>query len=56
MSTHSTRRSHNNFIKKYKTRSGYDREKRAMKVLIDNDYPFALIKYLDKNFDQNAYF
>ena len=22
------------------------------KVLIDNDYPFALIKYLDKNFNE----
>ena len=26
------------------------------KVLIDGDYPFALIKYLDKNFDKNRIF
>jgi hypothetical protein len=26
------------------------------KVLIDNDYPFALIKYLDKNFDEKMNF
>ena len=26
------------------------------KVLINEDYPFALIKYLDKNFDQNQTF
>ena len=26
------------------------------KVLIDNDYPFALIKYLDKNFDEKMSF
>ncbi len=26
------------------------------KVLIDNDYPFALIKYLDKNFDEKVDF
>ena len=26
------------------------------KVLIDNDYPFALIKYLDKNFDEKKSF
>ena len=26
------------------------------KVLIDEDYPFALIKYLDKNFEENAEF
>ena len=26
------------------------------KVLIDNDYPFALIKYLDKNFDEKLNF
>ena len=51
MSTHSTRRSHNNFIKKYKTRSGYDREKRAMKVLIDNDVKFVtqFIEYCDQS-------
>ena len=26
------------------------------KVLIENDYPFALIKYLDKNFDEKLNF
>ena len=26
------------------------------KVLIENDYPFALIKYLDKNFDEKMSF
>ena len=26
------------------------------KVLISDDYPFALIKFLDKNFDENAQF
>jgi folate-binding protein YgfZ len=26
------------------------------KVLINNDYPFALVKYLDKNFDKNQTF
>ena len=26
------------------------------RVLIDNDYPFALIKFLDKNFDKNKIF
>ena len=26
------------------------------KVLIENDYPFALIKFLDKNFDENLEF
>ena len=26
------------------------------KVLINDDYPFALIKYLDKNFDKNNTF
>ena len=26
------------------------------KVLIDGDYPFALIKYLDKNFDKDVTF
>ena len=24
------------------------------KVLIENDYPFALIKFRDKNFDENV--
>ena len=26
------------------------------KVLIGNDYPFALIRYLDKNFEENVEF
>ena len=26
------------------------------KVLINDDYPFALIKFLDKNFDKNKIF
>ena len=26
------------------------------KVLIDNDYPFALIKFLDKNFNEKVDF
>jgi len=26
------------------------------KVLIENDYPFALIKYLDKNFSEKSEF
>ena len=31
----------------------FNHENEVGKVLIDNDYPFALIKYLDKNFDEN---
>ena len=34
----------------------YNNENEIGKVLIDNDYPFALIKYLDKNFDENLSF
>jgi folate-binding protein YgfZ len=30
----------------------YYKEKEIGKILIDNDYPFALIKYLDENFDE----
>ena len=30
----------------------YNNENEIGKVLIDKDYPFALIKYLDKNFDE----
>ena len=26
--------------------------KNQNKILIENDYPFALVKYLDKNFDE----
>ena len=29
---------------------------RLEKYLINNEYPFALIKFLDKNFDENAEF
>ena len=34
----------------------YKNEIEIGKVLIDNDYPFALIKYLDKNFDEKHKF
>ena len=34
----------------------YNNDKEIGKVLIDNDYPFALIKYLDKNFDEKINF
>jgi len=34
----------------------YNNETEIGKVLIDNDYPFALIKYLDKNFDEKLNF
>ena len=34
----------------------YNNENEIGKVLIDNDYPFALIKYLDKNFDDKVNF
>ena len=34
----------------------YVNEKEIGKVLIDKDYPFALIKYLDENFDQKHTF
>jgi len=34
----------------------YNNEIEIGKVLIDNDYPFALIKYLDKNFDEKVDF
>ena len=30
----------------------YYKENEIGKVLINNDYPFALIKYLDKNFNE----
>ena len=30
----------------------YNGENDVGKVLIDNDYPFALVKYLDKNFNE----
>ena len=34
----------------------YNDEVEIGRVLIDNDYPFALIKYLDKNFDEKVNF
>ncbi|MFL2903216.1 MAG: YgfZ/GcvT domain-containing protein [Candidatus Pelagibacter sp.] len=34
----------------------YNNEVEIGKVLIDNNYPFALIKYLDKNFDEKVDF
>ncbi len=34
----------------------YNNEIVIGKVLIDNDYPFALIKYLNENFDEKANF
>jgi folate-binding protein YgfZ len=34
----------------------FNKEREIGKVLIDNEYPFALIKFLDKNFDENAEF
>ena len=34
----------------------YNNEIEIGKVLIDNDYPFALIKYLNENFDEKANF
>ena len=34
----------------------YYNENEIGKVLIDNDYPFALIKYLDKNFNEKSDF
>jgi hypothetical protein len=39
-----------------KGESIYANETEIGKVLIDNDYPFALIKYLDKNFDEKMSF
>jgi folate-binding protein YgfZ len=32
----------------------FNNETEIGKVLIDNDYPFALIKYLDQNFDEKV--
>jgi len=42
--------------KLYEGESIYNNEIEIGKVLIDNDYPFALIKYLDKNFDEKVDF
>ncbi len=42
--------------KLYEGESIYNNEKEIGKVLIDNDYPFALIKFLDKNFNEKVDF
>ena len=42
--------------KLYEGESIYNNQIEIGKVLIDNDYPFALIKYLDKNFDEKLNF
>ncbi len=42
--------------KLYEGESIYNNEIEIGKVLIDSDYPFALIKYLNKNFDEKANF
>ena len=34
----------------------FNKENEIGKVLINNEYPFALIKFRDKNFDENAEF
>ena len=42
--------------KLYEGESIYNKEVEIGKVLIENDYPFALIKYLDKNFNEKVQF
>ena len=42
--------------KLYEGESIYNDKIEIGKVLIDNDYPFALIKFLDKNFDEKVDF
>jgi len=42
--------------KLYEGESIYNNEIEIGKVLIDSDYPFALIKYLNENFDEKAKF
>jgi len=42
--------------KLYEGESVYYKDIEIGKVLIDQDYPFALIKYLDKNFKENTEF
>ena len=42
--------------KLYEGESIYNNEIEIGKVLIENDYPFALIKFLDKNFDEKVNF
>ena len=40
----------------YEGESIFNKDIEIGKVLIDKDYPFALIKYLDKNFVENTEF
>ena len=42
--------------KLYENENIYNNKNEIGKVLIDKDYPFALIKYLDKNFDEKIDF
>ena len=42
--------------KLYEGESIYNNEVEIGKVLIDNDYPFALVKYLNEKFDEKANF
>ena len=42
--------------KLYQGESIFNKDNEIGKVLIDNDYPFALVKYLDKNFDEKIEF
>ena len=42
--------------KLYEGEGIFNNENEIGKVLINNEYPFALIKFLDKNFDENAEF
>ncbi|MBD1137572.1 folate-binding protein YgfZ [Pelagibacterales bacterium SAG-MED43] len=42
--------------KLYEGESIFNQDNEIGKVLIDNDYPFALVKYLDKNFDEKIEF
>ncbi len=42
--------------KLHEDESIYNNETEIGKVLIDSDYPFALIKYLNENFDEKANF
>ena len=42
--------------KLYEGESIYNNEIEIGKVLIDSDYPFALVKYLNENFDEKANF
>ena len=42
--------------KLYEGESIYNKNSKIGKVLINEEYPFALIKYLDKNFEENTEF